>query len=78
MIEKLNIKRCSKMSKSFIAINLDEFHSNQLDGSTKAQIQFVLAENIDKAKDFMHRYYPNIAWAVIPKNQIDKNIVYKE
>jgi predicted RNA-binding Zn-ribbon protein involved in translation (DUF1610 family) len=67
------------MSKSFIAINLDQFHSNQQkdDAWTTAQIRFISADNIEKAKEFVETFYPTVAWAVIPKTTIDKNIVYK-
>jgi hypothetical protein len=67
------------MSKSFIAINLDQFHSNQQKDYawTESQMRFISADNIEKAKEFVQTFYPTVAWSVIPKSIIDKNIVCK-
>lgn len=67
------------MSKSFIAINLDQFHDNQQKDCawTTAQMRFISASSIEKAKEFVETYYPTVAWAVIPKTTIDNNIVCK-
>ena len=68
------------MSKgqSYLAINLSDFHQNQNgDALTLAEIRFISAKNIEAAKAFIHRLYPNEAWGVVPKNTMDKNIVYK-
>lgn len=64
-------------NKQFIAVNLNEFHANQSKGETKAQMVFVSADNLEKAKEFVKIEYPNIAWTIICKDTFDKNIVYK-
>ena len=63
--------------KSYIAINLNQFHSNQKDAGTTTDLKFILAKNIEEAKKTVKNLYPNEAWAVITKNSIDQNIVYK-
>lgn len=66
-------------NKVFLAINLDDFHSNQQRNCvwTEAKIRFISAENIEQAKKFVQEFYPSVAWVVIPKNYFDRNIVYK-
>lgn len=65
--------------KSYLAINLHDFHSNQ-NGKpeTTAQIRFLSAKSLDAAKEFIHESEPRTAWFVIPKEYCDKNIVYAE
>lgn len=67
------------MSNSYIAINLDQFHENQQKDCawTIAQMRFVSAKNLEKAKEFVKEFYPTVAWVVIPKKYFDSNIVYK-
>lgn len=66
-------------SKSFLAINLDQFHENQQKDCawTQSQIRFISAKTIEEAKDFVKTFYPSVAWVVIPKSYFDKNIVCK-
>lgn len=67
---------CTMKYKSFIAINLNDFHSNQ-NGKpeTSAQMLFISAKSLDDAKEFVKTQYSDRAWSVIPKTQIDNNIV---
>lgn len=62
--------------RSFLAINLNDFHANQ-NGKpeTITQIRFLSAKSLDKAKEFIHELEPKTAWFVIPKEYCDKNIV---
>lgn len=65
--------------KSYLAINLHDFHSNQNGKSeTTAQIRLLSAKSLDAAKEFIHELEPRTAWFVIPKEYCDKNIVYAE
>lgn len=65
-------------AKTFIAINLNQFHENQKgEAQTIAQMRFIKAESLEKAQEFVKEFYPDIAWSVMPKNIIDKNIVYR-
>ena len=64
-------------TKTYICIDLDEFHENQKDAETKASIKFISAKNTEGAKRAISLLYPNKAWTVIPKTTIDKNIVSK-
>lgn len=65
------------MDKTYIAIDLEQFHSNQEKSFTKAQMLFISADNINKAKEHLKEFYPSVPWTVIPKSTFDKNIVYK-
>lgn len=65
--------------KTYLAINLNDFHSNQ-NGKpeTNTQIKFFSAANLADAKRAVHTTYPHTAWFVIPKGYCDSNIVYSE
>lgn len=64
------------MNKSFLAINLNDFHANQNgEPKTTAEIRFILANSIEAAREHVHSEYPDTAWFVIPKAYCDKNIV---
>lgn len=62
----------------FIAINLDDFHKNQKNAGTTAGMIFIEAENINKAKSFLERNYPESPWAVVRKQIFDANIVTRQ
>jgi len=63
--------------KEFIAINLNDFHSNQKGKpETNTQLLFLSNTSLEKAKEQVKRMHPETAWSVIPKTQIDSNIVY--
>lgn len=65
--------------RTFLAINLNGFHSNQNgEARTETEILFISANSIEKAREYVHSEYPHIAWFVIPKAYCDKNIVYAE
>jgi len=65
--------------KTFLAINLNDFHANQNgEPETHAQIKFISAKTIEAAKEHVHRLEPKTAWFVIPKSYCDENIVYAE
>ena len=65
------------MDKTFLAINLNDFHANQRgEPRTQTEIKFISAKSIEKAREHIHSEYPSIAWFVIPKEYCDKNIVY--
>lgn len=60
----------------YFAINLDDFHKNQKgESKTNAEIMFINAISIDKAKEILKQDYPQTAWSVIPKRYFDKNII---
>jgi len=61
----------------FIAINLDDFHENQKDAGTIANMIFIKAEDIHKAKRFVEHNRPESPWAIVCKQVFDANIVYK-
>jgi hypothetical protein len=66
------------MDKTYLCINLNEFHTNQnkdIDYGTKATIKFINAKNQATAESVIHNLYPNIAWFVIDKNYADNRIV---
>ena len=64
-------------NKTFLAINLNDFHSNQKGKpETNAQIKFIGATTIDVARKYMQRLYPDTTWFVVPQSYCDKNIVY--
>lgn len=60
----------------FIAINLIDFHKNQKDAETNANMVFIEAENIWKAQRLLKHAYPEAPWAVVSKQVFDANIVY--
>jgi hypothetical protein len=63
-------------SKTFLAINLNDFHNNQNgEARTNCEIVFISAKSIVEAKNFVSEFYPTIAWFVIPKKYCDQNIV---
>jgi hypothetical protein len=64
-------------NKSFLAINLNDFHANQNgEPKTNTEIQFLQAKDIESARELIKRLYPQTAWVVIPKQYFDNNIVY--
>ena len=63
--------------KQFLAINLNDFHSNQNEAETKTQIKFISAISLEKAISHVNSLYPDIAWVVIPKKYFDEHIVYR-
>jgi len=66
-------------NKTFLAINLNQFHENQEKDCawTNVQIRFISAKDIESARQFVKEYYPTVAWVVIPKQYFDRNIVYR-
>jgi len=63
--------------KTFLAINLHDYHANQCGkAETNTRIRFLSATSLEKAKEFINRLEPEFAWFVIPKDYCDKNIVY--
>ena len=65
--------------KTFLAINLKDFHSNQNgEARTNTEILFIGATSIEKAREHVKRKYPTIAWSIFPKSYLDKNIMYSE
>lgn len=66
-------------NKSFIAINMNDFHANQNgNAETNTQMLFISAKNINDAIAYCKEFHRGVAWSVIPKAQIDKTIVYQE
>lgn len=63
--------------KTYLAISLNDFHSNQEGAETETKIRFISTTSIEKAKDLVKIMYPDNAWAVIPKQYFDANIVPK-
>ena len=61
--------------KTFLCINLNDFHGNQNGPKTNAEIQFVSAADQNKANELIHEMYPTKAWFVIDKAYADKHIV---
>ncbi len=59
----------------FLCINLNDFHGNQDGTKTNTEIQFVGADNQNKAEKLIHSMFPNKAWFVINKAYADKHIV---
>jgi hypothetical protein len=68
-----------KKHKTYLAINLNDFHANQ-NGKpeTHTQIKFISAESIQAAREHIHRSHPETAWFVIPKSYCDERIVYAD
>lgn len=62
----------------YIAFNLEDFHCNRDAGPSKVGVKIIQAKNLRAAKDFMARFYPETAWAVVPKRTFDAGIVYCE
>ena len=60
----------------FIAVNLNDFHKNQKDAGTNANMVFIEAENINKAQRYLEQNRPDAPWAVVCKQVFDANIVY--
>lgn len=61
--------------KTFLCINLNDFHGNQDGAKTNTEIQFVGADNQNKAEELIHSMFPTKAWFVIDKAYADKHIV---
>jgi hypothetical protein len=59
----------------FLAFNLEDFHNNQDAGRTMVGVRFIRAKNLQAARDFMTRFYPKQAWAVVAKRTFDAGIV---
>jgi hypothetical protein len=62
----------------YLAFNLEDFHHNQSAGSTRVGVKFIEAKNLRAAKEFMARFYPETAWAVVSKRTFDAGIVHYE
>ena len=67
-------------SKTYLAINLNDFHENQnkTKGETFTKIVFINANSIDEAKQCINNRNTDNAWTIIPKDYFDKNIAYKQ
>lgn len=64
--------------KTFLAINLKDFHANQNGkAETNTQIKFISAISLDKAITHINTLYPEIPWVVISKTYFDEHIVYR-
>lgn len=61
--------------KTFLCINLNDFHTNQKDASTTTKIEFISARTQKEAEDTIHKLRPNTAWFVIDKAYADSHIV---
>jgi hypothetical protein len=59
----------------YLAFNLEDFYHNQSASSTRVGVKFIRAKNLQAAKDFMARFYPETAWAVVSKRTFDAGIV---
>jgi hypothetical protein len=64
--------------KTYLAINLDQFHKNAKDGQTTAQIRFIPAINMKKAASFIRRNYPANDWSLVPEGCFNRHIVLKQ
>ena len=67
------------MSKTYLCINLNEFHTNQMKDikcGTRATILFIEAKNQEHALKCIHRMHPEKAWFVIDKAYADNRIAY--
>lgn len=62
----------------FIAINLDDFHKNQVGAKTSTEIIFVEASGIIEAQNYMRLNFPEAPWAVVSKKVFDVNIVTRQ
>lgn len=61
--------------KTYLCINLNDFHENQNGTKTNTEIQSVIATNQNKANELIHKMFPTKAWFVIDKAYADKHIV---
>lgn len=65
--------------KTFFAINLDDFHSNQKgEPKTNCEMLFISAKDLESAKKYVACFHPQTPWFVIPKEYCDRNIVYRD
>ena len=64
--------------KTYLAINLDDFHKNVKEGQTITQIRFISAESINKAKSLVIRNYPSHGWSLVSEDYFNKHIVLKQ
>ena len=62
------------MAKTFLCINLNDFHTNQKGAGTTTEIKFLSAYNQKEAEEMIHRLRPANAWFVIDKAYADKHI----
>lgn len=60
--------------KEFLAINLNDFHSNQNGAETNTQIKFISAISLKKAQEHVRNLYPDIPFVVITKKYFDEHI----
>ena len=67
-------------SKTYLAINVNDFHENQNTdkAETFTKIVFIGAESLEKAKEYIENMGNGKSWAIIPKDYFDKNMVYSE
>lgn len=61
--------------KSYLCINLKDFHSNQNGAETTTQIKFLESSNQEQAEKDIHNLYPDTPWFVVPKKYCDDRIV---
>lgn len=59
----------------FIAFNLEDFHVQQRDATTRVGVRFIEARNMEKAKELLRTCHPG-AWAIVPKKTFDQGIVH--
>ena len=63
------------MAKTFLCINLNDFHANQEGAETTTKILFLSANNQKEAEKAIYKLRPENAWFVIDKSYADKHIV---
>lgn len=63
------------MAKTFLCINLNDFHVNQNGTGTTTKIMFISANNQKEAEKKIQKLRPENAWFVIDKSYADKHIV---
>jgi hypothetical protein len=66
------------MYRSFIGININQFHENQKGAGTTVDMQFVKASSAYNAQKYLESKYPGICWAIIPKQTMDKGMYPKQ
>jgi len=59
----------------YLAFNLEDYCHNQSAGFTRVGVRIIEAKNLRDAKEFMARFYPETAWAVVSKRTFDAGIV---
>lgn len=64
--------------KTYLAINLDDVYKNSKDGQTIAQIRFIKAPSIKKAKILISTSYPANDWSLVPEGNFNRHVVLKQ